>query len=339
MWPPTGRLRDTQTLSKKNNPRFLIGIDAGGTNIKIMIMTSRFEVTAFNSIPTGCERGYEIVSDAVIAEIERMFAENGIGNPAVAAVAMGLPGTVFSVEQKTGFLSVLMWNDFNPCKKIGEHFNAVYRIDNDANLNALGEYRFGIREQVENMILLTIGTGVGGGIIINRQLYRGIKNQAAEFGHMTIAADSDEICLCGQYGHFESYCSGSALKRYTLKHLPDYPRSLLNSYMAEKGGYDNAMIDRGVMAGDPFCTEVFNRYIKYFAIGIGNLMKLFNPELIVIAGGIANAGELLLAPLREQARTTLMDPDHQGCPIKKSLLGTKAGVYGACALAAETAGL
>lgn len=322
-------------MNKEASPRFLVGIDAGGTNIKIMIMTAAFEVAAFSSIPTARERGYEIISDAVIAEIEKMFAEKRIKNPGVAAVGMGLPGTVFSAEQKTGFLAVLKWNNFNPCKKIGDYFNAVYRIDNDANLNALGEYRFGIKERVENMALLTLGTGLGGGLIINRQLYRGMRNQAAEFGHMTIAADNGEICLCGQYGHFESYCSGSALKEYALKHLP--PQSLLNSYLAEKGGYDNVLIDRGVMAGDPFCTEVFNRYIKYLAVGIGNLVKLFNPDLIVIAGGIANAGDLLLKPLREQVKSTLMDSG-QECPIEQSILGSRAGVYGACALAAETAG-
>jgi glucokinase len=323
-----------QILSKQNDRQFLVGLDVGGTNIKIMIMTVSFEIVAFSSIATGFEQGYEIISDNIIAEIKRMFTAHGIEQPRIASIAMGLPGTVFSSEQKTGFLSVLMWNNFNPCKKIGEYFNAPYRIDNDANLNALGEYWFGINRRVDNMVLLTLGTGIGGGIIINGKLYRGMCNQAAEIGHMTIVADGGERCLCGQYGHFESYCSGSALKKYNLDHLPEYPRSILHTYIEKTGKYDNTMIDQGVLAGDPFCTETLNRYVKYLAIGVGNLMKLFNPDLIVIAGGIANAGDILLKPLREQIKTTLMDPG-QECPIEKSILGSKAGVYGACALAAE----
>jgi glucokinase len=324
-----------QTLSKQNNRQFLVGLDVGGTNIKLMIMTVSFEIVAFSSIVTGSEQGYEIISDNIIAEIKKMFTTNGIENPRITSIAMGLPGTVFSLEQKTGFLSVLMWNNFNPCKKIGEYFNASYYIDNDANLNALGEYHFGIDGRVDNMVLLTLGTGIGGGSIINRNLYRGMRNQAMEIGHMTIVADGGERCLCGQYGHFEAYCSGSALKKYALDHLPIYPQSILHTYIARNGKYDNVMIDQGVLAGDPFCVETFNRYVKYLAVGVGNLMKLFNPDLIVIAGGIANTGDLLLNPLREQIKTTLMNQG-QECPIEKSVLGSKAGVYGACALAAET---
>jgi glucokinase len=318
--------------------RFFVGIDVGGTNIKLMIMTSSFEALAFSSIPTNCEAGYEIISDNIITEIERLFAQNGIKSSQIAAIGMGLPGTVFSVEQKTGYLSVLMWNYFNPCKKIGEYFKTRYRIDNDANLNTIGEYHFGIKGRVDNMVLLTIGTGIGGGIIINRRLYRGMNNQAAEVGHMTIVADDGERCLCGQYGHFEAYGSGSALKKYALDHLPDHPHTRLHDYITEAGAYDNYMIDRGVLEDDSFCCKVFDRYVKYFAIGVGNLVKLFNPDLIVLAGGIANAGDLLLNPLREQVKETLMDSG-QECPIEKSVLGSKAGVYGACVLAAETAGL
>lgn len=317
---------------------FLIGIDVGGTNTKLMIMTSSFEVFAFNSIPTNYEAGYEIVSDNIIAEIERLFAQNGIRSPRITAVGMGLPGTVFSAEQQTGYLSVLMWNYFNPCKKIGEYFKTRYRIDNDANLNAIGEYRFGIQGRVDNMVLLTIGTGIGGGIIINRRLYRGMNNQAAEIGHMTIAADNGERCLCGQYGHFEAYSSGSALKQYTLDHLPEHPQTRLHDYITGAGAYDNSLIDRGVLEGDPFCREVFDRYVKYLAIGVGNIVKLFNPDLVILAGGLANADDLLLKPLRVQVKTTLMDSG-QECPIEKSVLGSKAGVYGACVLAAETAEL
>jgi len=323
----------------KNTGNFLVGIDVGGTNIKIMIMTLRLEVLEFSSIKTNAEQGYEIISDNIIKEIETLLGRRGTDKPEIAAIAMGLPGTIFFREQETGgYLSVLMWDRFNPCKKIGKYFNAPYYIDNDANLNALGEYHFGIEKKVQHMVLLTLGTGIGGGIIINGQLYRGMRNQAAEIGHMTIVADNGDRCLCGRQGHFEAYCSGTALKNYALDHRSEYPQSLLHKYIEEQKGYDNAMIDRGFSAGDPFCTMVYKRYMHYLAAGVGNLIKLFNPELVVIAGGIAGAGELILAPLREEVKNDLMD-EGQNCPIVQSTLGSKAGVYGACFLAGETAGL
>jgi glucokinase len=312
----------------------LAGIDVGGTNIKIMVMDTSFKVFDFKSIPTCHDQGYNAISDTIIREIETMCT----GKARVISTAMGLPGTVFRKEQKTGYLSLLMWNDFNPCKKIGDYFGTPYLIENDANLNALGEYRFGIKCRVDHMVLFTLGTGVGGSIIINGRLYGGMNNQSAELGHMTVVADGGEQCLCGRYGHLESYCSGRLMERYAMDHLGEHPESLLNMYIAERGSYDNSMLDRGVREKDAYCTELFKRFVKYLALGVANVMKILNPELIVLAGGIANAGELLLIPLQEEAKKHLLDLD-QECPIEKSVLGSKAGAYGACALAAEAVNL
>jgi glucokinase len=316
----------------------LAGIDVGGTNIKIMLMNTAMEAVVFHSIPTGYERGYDAVAEEIIAEIEALIARAGIGEWRIISAAMGLPGTVFRKEQKTGFLSLLMWNGFNPCKKIGEYFNAKYLIENDGNLNALGEYRFGINRRVGNMVLFTLGSGVGGGIIINGSLYGGMNNQAAELGHMTLEAEGGERCPCGRYGHLESYCSGKLLEKYALEHLEEHPASLLRRYIAEKGSYDTALLDQGVREQDPYCMKLYRRFTTYLALGVANVMKILNPELIVLGGGIANAGELLLAPLREEVKKHLLDMG-QNCPIEQSVLGSKAGVYGACALAAEAVNL
>ncbi|MDR0655923.1 MAG: ROK family protein, partial [Treponema sp.] len=134
---------------QKYSKEFIVGIDVGGTNIKILIMTSSFSVVHFSSIATEAKRGYDVISDNIISEIEAVFTHNSMCDSKIAAIAMGLPGTVFIEEQLTGdYLSVLGWSHCNPCKKIGEHFNAPCRIDNDANLNALGEYSFGINKRV-----------------------------------------------------------------------------------------------------------------------------------------------------------------------------------------------
>ncbi|MEG1887549.1 MAG: ROK family protein [Oscillospiraceae bacterium] len=176
--------------------KYIVGIDVGGTNVKIMAMSTEFEVVGFSSIKTNGHLGYEVISDNIISEIDLIFRENHINNPKILSIAMGLPGTVYKREQKTGFLSVLMWNGFNPAEKIGRHYNAKFCIENDANLNALGEYTFGIKKSVENLVLVTLGTGVGCGIISEGKLFGGSNNQAAEIGHMTVVTDDGEKCLC-----------------------------------------------------------------------------------------------------------------------------------------------
>lgn len=318
---------------------YLLGIDVGGTNIKMMIMNSNFDVLDFCTIKTNRDLGYDVISDNMIAAIDGLFIRNQILEKRILSVAMGLPGIVDKVNKKTVRLAYLQWDGFNPCQKLGEYYNAPTFIDNDASINTLGEYYFGINKSVSNVVLLTLGTGVGCGIIIDGKLFRGSRNMAAEFGHMTIVSDGGDICLCGKRGCMEAYCSGTALTRYARNRMKDDVDSVLHEYMAENGSiFDNAFIDRGVKNGDPLCIEIMDYFIKFLSIGIANIMKILNPELILIGGGISNAGEILLTPLNERMKDLLLD-EMQVCPIIKAKLGSRAGMFGACAFAGLSIGL
>lgn len=318
---------------------YLIGIDVGGTNIKILIMDLSFNKINSCSIRTEYQIGYDKITDNIIRAIERMFLEKSILEKKVLAVGMGLPGIVDKKNQTTVYLSLLQWNGFNPCKKIADYFDAKAVIDNDANINALGECYFGLSEDIDNMVLLTLGTGVGSGVIIDGKIYGGAANLASELGHMTIVSDGGEMCLCGRYGHMEAYCSGTSLMSYTKRVMEEHPETILHQYIKNnRNQYDNRFVTMGVKAEDQMCIEIWNRFVYYLSVGVANVMKLFNPELILIGGGISGAGSMLVGPVNKLAKQMVIH-ERQYCPVKIAYLGSSSGMYGACAQAAMSIGM
>jgi len=316
---------------------FLIGIDVGGTNIKIMIMKKDLHIFAECSIKTRVESGYEVISDNMIRTIDSIFLDKHIHSPRILFIAMGIPGTVDYKNGITRELSKLKWNGFNPASKLGKYYSAPVRIDNDGNINALGEYYSRNLKNVNNLVLLTLGTGVGSGIILDGKIMRGSNSMGGELGHMTIMADGDDLCLCGRPGHFEAYCSGSALMNYTRKMMATNESTILHQYMKEEE-YDNSMVTRGYKEKDPLCIQIINRYIRYLAVGCTNIMQILNPEVILLGGGISNASDILLPGVNEQCKKMVLN-DSQYCPVEKASLGSRSGMYGACIMAATELGL
>lgn len=315
---------------------YLIGIDVGGTNIKMLIMDTSLRPLEKCSIPTNAPEGYEKISARMIQALDSMFANHNINEKKVVAIGMGLPGTVDRKNKKTLFLSRIMWNGFDPSRKFGDYYDAPTVIDNDANINALGECYFGALQE-NNLILLTLGTGVGGGIIIDGQIFGGNSNLGGEIGHMTVETTDGEICLCGRKGCLEAYCSGTAMEKTAQKMLSTHTNTVLHRYIAENNGiYDNSMVSRGVLAGDVLSIQIMNRFNHYLAIGCANLMKLFNPEVILIGGGLSNARDLIFVPVAQKCQELILSRE-QYCPIRKATLGAEAGMYGSCALAAMLA--
>lgn len=284
------------------------------------------------------ENGYDEISDRIIQTAEKLFARHGLKREKLAAVAMGLPGTVDTRRGGTACLAALRWNGFNPCEKIGRHFQIPYSIDNDANINAYGEYRFGGNQNIGSMALVTLGTGVGCGLVIDGKIAGGSNNMAAELGHMIINADGGQLCLCGKRGHLEAYCSGIALTWEAQAMMSVFPHSALNRYVKQnEGRFDIAMITRGYRESDRVCIELINRYTRYLSIGLTNLMTMCNPEVILLGGGISNAGDIILDPINKFCKESVLSEESY-CPVKTANLGPEAGMYGACALAGLKAG-
>ena len=318
--------------------RFIIGIDVGGTNLKMMIMNEHLEAVSIKSIPTQEEtgrKGFLKASRRMIDELDEMFRTIGVEQPDVAFLVMGLPGIVDKLNNVSLHLPYLEWDGFDPSAELAEHFHCKSMIENDASVNVFGEYVFG-ENKAENMILLTLGTGVGGGIIINGDVFRGSRNIGGEIGHMVICADGGEN-FCGKTGPMEAYCSGSAMKRMASEEIDNFPDSVVHSYIKEAGEYDNSMITRGRQAGDLFSIRVMERFNRYLSIGISNIIELFNPELILIGGGVSKAGDFIMKPIRKLVSESVFSA--QLCPIEKASLGSDAGMYGACGLAARQSGM
>lgn len=313
----------------------LMGIDVGGTNIKMMIMDGDYRVVAKCSIPTLRDTGYEEVSTRMIRAAKELMAGHNLKPESLKAVAMGLPGTVDTVQGVTVRLSALHWDGFNPCEKIGKYFQVPYFIENDANINAFGEYMFGGNRGRKSLALVTLGTGVGCGIVLDGKIAGGANNMAAELGHMIVNADGGELCLCGKRGHLESYCSGIALTWEAQAMMSVFPDSVLHQYVRENNGlFDIAMITRGYEEHDHVCRELIDRYTRYLSVGLANLMTMYNPELILVGGGISNAGDIILNPINKRCKEMVLS-ERSYCPVKKAALGAEAGMYGACALAGQ----
>lgn len=320
--------------------KYVIGIDVGGTNIKMMIMNDSLHVLEKRVFPTNAQigpSGYEAVAKQMTQTLEEMFAMHDVRDPQVLTVAMGLPGMVDALHKRTLNLPYLQWNGFNPAQKVAEHFRAVSVIENDANVNALGECYFGAH-CAENMVLITLGTGVGGGIIVEGKIFAGSAHYGGELGHMIIMADGG-VSFCGRPGCLEAYCSGSALEINAKSMMEKHPETILHAYTKQNGGvYDNAMVTKGCHVGDDVCLRLMRQFNHYLAVGITNLIELFNPALILLGGGVSNAGDLILKPVTEEVGRLVLCQE-QVCPIRRASLGSEAGMYGACALAAQCAGL
>jgi glucokinase len=248
-------------------------------------------------------------------------------------IGIGIPGMVDDENGVVVYCPNVNFKNIPLRKEIQKYINLPVYIGNDANCAALAESIKGASKGVKNSIMITLGTGVGGGIIINKKLYTGFNGSAAELGHMVIMVDG-ETCGCGRKGCFEAYASGTALinqaKRACLKH----PESLIANLVENNLDKINAKIPfDAAKKGDKTAEELINQYIKYLSEGLTNLINIFQPEIVVIGGGINREGEYLLKPLKAMIKERVYGRDFLTIPeIKVAQLGNDAGIVGAAML-------
>ena len=309
----------------------LIGVDLGGTTIKFAITTEDGEIQQRWSIETNIlDEGSHIVPDIIESinhhlEMYEMKPEQFIG------IGMGTPGTVDLEKGTVVGAYNLNWKTVQNVKEeIEKGTNIKFAVDNDANVAALGERWKGAGENADDVVFITLGTGVGGGIAIDGKLYDGRLMGGSELGHCVIVEDG-EPCSCGRKGCLEAYVSATALIRDGKRSMEQEKESVL----WEKCKYDcnnltPEMIFEGEQEGDRISKELLERYRKKLATGIANLVNLFRPQLIVIGGGISIQGENLLAPIREMLETMCFGKAHGELPeLKIASLGNDAGMIGA----------
>lgn len=309
-----------------------IGIDLGGTNIAVGLVTDEGKLVTKASLPTLAGRDYkEIVSD--MAKLCNMVtAESNVNMDEVKAIGIGSPGSIDSKNGIVVFAGNLALDKAPVAEELGKYFNIPVHMENDANAAAYGEYiACGIDS--DSFVFITLGTGVGGGIIINKKIYSGFNGIGAEIGHMTLKMGGEK-CNCGNYGCYEKYASVTALIEQTGKAIEENPDSIMNDWVKENGHISGRTAFECAKRGDAAATEVRDNYIRYVAEGIVSVVNIFQPELVVIGGGISKEGDVILKPLKDFVNNREFNKDMPKTDIRIAQLFNDAGIIGA-AMAAK----
>ena len=314
---------------------YRIGVDMGGTNLAAGIVSCDGVIAAQSSVPTG-EPDAGIIAKKTAELIRSLLAETNISESEIEIIGVGVPG---SANQETGMIEYannLGMEDVEFLELMRPYFpKTPMGIENDANAAAYAEYKFGAGQGCRSMVLITLGTGVGAGIIINGTLFEGINYASGELGHMTIRYDGLE-CNCGRRGCFERYASASALVEQARAAMADHK----DSDLWELCGGDISMMNGklffdAVRKEDATALRVLHRYSEYLTEGILDVVNLLQPELVCIGGGISREGDLLLTPVRERlARMNYAKTSRYQTQLKAAVLGNDAGIIGAACLAA-----
>lgn len=307
--------------------KYYLGIDVGGMSVKAIILDSKGRPLGEDCTPTPA--GGEELCDAIAELANSLMAKCG-GQKEEVAVGIGCPGVIDSERGVLVFSGNLRLKNFPLASKIESRIGIPVKVTNDANAAALGEAKFGAGKNYKDSILVTLGTGVGGGIIIDGKLFEGHDSAGAEIGHMVIERHGDH-CTCGRRGCFEAYCSATALIRRTKLQMEENPGSAMwTKYTADSATGKTAF---EFCDSDIAAKEVVDWYMMYLACGLVNLANIFRPEVIMLGGGVSEQGERLTVPLQKLVNKELFGGTAYA-PVKivRAALGGKAGAYGAAAL-------
>jgi len=313
----------------------MVGIDLGGTNVKTAVVARNGRMRGKDSRPSRAADGIDAVLDTMVASVEHALVEADVDPSDLIAVGVGAPGpmnwrsgVVFSPPNLPG------WKDVPLADSMTERLNVPVYVDNDANVACWGEFWSGAGTEVDSMVCLTLGTGVGGGVVVFGKLLRGIDGTAAEIGHMCVRRDG-RLCNCGAKGCLECYASVTGMVRTARKGIDEGRSTMLTAMCGgDLDSIDGKMISDALERGDEFAAWVMHETGVWLGIAAGSLINLLNPELIVLCGGMIAAGEALFKPVRETAQAQSFDVPGARVQIVPAGLGADSGVIGAagCAL-------
>jgi glucokinase len=312
--------------------RFVLGIDIGGTNLVVGSVSEDGSVLhAMQSEPTHAETGATAVLDRLVALAERVIAQTRreIPGASIVGVGIGAPGPL---DTKSGIVLLtpnLGWVNMPLRQIIRDRLGLPAALDNDANCAVLGEWWVGAARGARHAIGITIGTGIGGGLVLDGKLYHGASDVAGEIGHATIDIEGRR-CKCGNYGCLEAYASGPNIAVRAVEELEVGASSCLPGMVGGDLSKITAQtVYEAAHQGDELATEVVNDTAKFLGTGIANLLNVFNPEVVVVCGGVTLAGDHLFVPLRREVARRAFKPAVQACRIVPGELINSAGVYGA----------
>ncbi len=316
-------------LTARSTLSYYAGLDLGGTFVKCGIVDSEGRLLAKSSVETD---GDAHAIAETMADLALRLADTC--EVTLSGVGIGAPGTVDGQNGVVLYSNNLNWHHVPLSAEIRQITGVPTVMTNDANAAALGEYAFGAGRQYDNVIFVTLGTGVGGGIIIHGRLYEGLCGAGAELGHTVIHMDG-EPCTCGGRGCLEAYASASALVRQAKAYMQEHPDTVLHEMCGgDLEQMDGKLFFAAVRAGDAGAQEVYGRYLDYLSCGLISFANIFRPETIILGGGISAEGDLLTAPLGERLDCHIFGGnDHAHVRILTSELANDAGLFGAARLA------
>lgn len=317
---------------------YTVGIDLGGTNIAAGICDENLNIIAKASVPTMANRDPELIVKDMAALVSRILKENGISDDEIEYVGIAAPGSIDPDNGIVEYSNNICMSDFPMCEIFKKYYDAkaIY-LANDANAAALGEALAGSARGAKVAIMITLGTGVGGGVIMDGKIFTGGANYCGtELGHMVISSGGRQ-CSCGRRGCWEAYSSATALAAMAKEKITELNlkgvKSLMNDMIRPDGSVSARVPFSAMKEGDPYAKEVCDEYIRYLAEGITNIINIFQPNILSIGGGVCNEKEYLTVPLNEIVnRDQYTRSSKNKTKIVTATLGNDAGIIGAASL-------
>lgn len=319
-------------MGDKMDKEWLVGVDLGGTTTKLAIMTVAGEIINKWEIVTDTgNEGKNIIKNIAIS-IEDKINELGKTKERIKGIGIGTPGPVNLTTGVVYNAVNLGWKENYPLKELlEEEIGLLVKADNDANCAALGEMWKGSGAGAENLVCITIGTGVGGGVIVDGKIVQGVKGAAGEIGHMTVVADGGAPCNCGKSGCLETIVSATGIVRQVMEKLSNEKNlagELVNKYQLTRKITAKDVFDAG-RNGDSLALSIIEHTAVHLGLALASIGNILNPEKIVIGGGVSKAGDILMQPVLNNFKEFAFSSVAQSTTIVPASLGNDAGIYGA----------
>ncbi|QAA34515.1 ROK family protein [Clostridium manihotivorum] len=307
---------------------YIVAIDLGGTKIACALTDLEGNIIKENTVPTDAHEGEIKVLERIVSIIEKTLEDSKKSASEVKAIGIGSPGPLDANKGVILDTPNLPFKHVEIVKYIENKFNIKTYLENDANAATIGEYLFGSGKGTKNMVYITVSTGIGAGAIIDGKIYRGATCNALEIGHTSILPDGPK-CNCGNYGCLEVLASGTAIAREANKALQEGAESSLRNY-EKVTSYE---VFKEAEAGDKLACEVVDNALKYLGVGVANAITAFDPEKVVIGGGVSMVGDVLFNKVRQVVKERCFKVLSDNCEVVPASLKTKAGIIGAAAVA------
>lgn len=308
--------------------KMYVGVDLGGTTVKLAFVNKEGDMIHKWEIPTNTSDGGKHITKDIATSIEQKRESLHIDKSNLMGIGMGAPGFI---NFDTGFVYRAVnigWEDFPLKDQLEKESELPVIVENDANMAALGEMWQGAGKGASDLLCLTLGTGVGGGVITDGQIVHGITGMAGELGHITMIPEGGYPCNCGKTGCLETLTSATGIRRLAIDSIEDYPTSSLAKKYYSEGNIDSKDIFEAAVKHDPLAEYVVQKVTFYLGWAIANLAIAFNPEKIIIGGGVSKAGDSLIKPLKEQFKKYALPRVYEGAQLRVAELGNDAGVIG-----------